>query len=1028
MSKPSEPAVLESRLAELCRGLAEAVWLAALMGVPLLFEPRAVNCGYQPYKLGLFRALALIGLAAWLVHAMETSGGPRILAGLRRHRLVQALVALALAVVVSTACSVEWQSSLWGAYETAQGAVTWAAGLALLGMIAWFLRTREQAERVVTTLLVTSFAIALMSLLQRAGYDPQVLFFGGSRAFGSMGNPIYLGGYLLMVVPLTLARLVAVRSRWQRVFYGLVLLSQLAALYFTLSRGPLLGLLSGVFAFAALYVTRRGMVRCQLLLGGLAVSVCVLALAGLAFASTQRMQGAGDPSVAIPLVGGDSGRSTFWSYAPKILAGSQPLQLPDGGQDRLAGLRLWLGHGLDTLDRVIPQHRVSGDSAAVENRFHNLVLDHGYTMGLMGLGAFLTVLVLAFHGGFQALGLIPTRSVAKGFWICTLGASAVVCALAVLTLGPGFVGLGCVLGLGAGLLLFAVWAPRFATLALPAAAPADDAWLVVALLSALIGHLVDMAFAFETAATFVLLFLYLGLLLALRRGLISSSQSVALPSLPLPKKARKQGRTAKPATALVDWRQALANPLLVAFGLVTMLFALTHQYSFETFTAADLLSFSLLNLKGVQGHYSLMILPVLALWAAGCLLPGAEEKSPASTLNRRLLALLVSAIAALVYALFESAQLAGIGPLPRRAAEVSDVLAQAQGYADVYLRSMLWLLALVLLAGGCLGKAPVTAVATSLRGWIAAGLALVAVVAGLGPLALQPLRTDVIAQWGMALETFGRTRLATEMYAAASQGNPRVFAYRAMLVDNLLRDADAAANPQEARALLQRAELIMLDAQRWSGLNRSSYYLGQIYRQMALQETTPTASPEAVKAADVFAQARRVEPLWESVWRESALVDLLVQGSTMAATAKLAKAKTLGQSAALFWAEHYAGKASQTRQPKVASHYTNAALEYFDVALQQSVDQADLMARIHSGKGSLLLASGRFLEAVPSLLEALKYEGLDQRWQVELRLVQAYLQLSDPDQAKLHLEQALKHVPPDQREALRPFQAALGMP
>jgi len=455
MSEPAPTIASESRLAALCRGVAEAVWLAALIGVPLLFEPRAVNCGYQPYKLGLFRALALIGLAAWLVHAMETSGGPRILAGLRRHRLVQALAALALAVVVSTACSVEWQSSLWGAYETAQGAVTWAAGLALLGMIAWFLRTREQADRAVTTLLVTSFAIALMSLLQRVGYDPQVLFFGGSRAFGSMGNPIYLGGYLLMVVPLTLARLVAVRSRWQQ-FYGLVLLSQLAALYFTLSRGPLLGLLSGVFAFAALYVTRRGMARCQLLLGGLAVSVCVLALAGLAFASTQRMQGAGDPSVAIPLVGGDSGRSTFWSYAPKILAGSEPLQLPDGGQDRLAGLRLWFGHGLDTLDRVIPQHRVSGDSAMVENRFHNLVLDHGYTMGLMGLGAFLTVLMLAFHGGFQALGLIPTRSVAKGFWICTLGASAVVCALAVLALGPGFVGLGCALGLAAGLLLHVV--------------------------------------------------------------------------------------------------------------------------------------------------------------------------------------------------------------------------------------------------------------------------------------------------------------------------------------------------------------------------------------------------------------------------------------------------------------------------------------------------------------------------------------------------------------------------------------------
>jgi len=118
-----------------------------------------------------------------------------------------------------------------------------------------------------------------------------------------------------------------------------------------------------------------------------------------------------------------------------------------------------------------------------------------------------------------------------------------------------------------------------------------------------------------------------------------------------------------------------------------------------------------------------------------------------------------------------------------------------------------------------------------------------------------------------------------------------------MLVDNLLREADSAANPLEAQALLQRAELTMLDAQRWSDLNRSAYYLGQIYRQMALLESTPHSSRYAVKAVDAFAQARRVEPLWESVWRESALVDLLVQDSPVAATAKLAQAKTLGQSA-----------------------------------------------------------------------------------------------------------------------------------
>lgn len=1016
----------EPRLACLCRGVAEAAWLAVAIGVPLLFDPRAVTCGYQPVKLGLFRALALIALAAWLVHTVETSGWRRCLAAVMRHRLFQALAVLAVVVVASTALSVEWRSSLLGAYETAQGAWTWAAGLVMLGIVARFLRTQEQAERLVTALLVTSFAVSMISLLQRAGYDPQVLFFGGGRAFSSLGNPIYLGGYLLMVVPLTVWRMTRQRTHWQRLFYALLLLSQSVALYFSASRGPSLGLAAGLFLFAALYVAKRRMRGLQMLLGGIAVAVCVAALAALMLASPQRLHGTSTASVSVPLIGSDSGRSHFWAHAPKIIMGQQPLQYPNGEQDRLAWLRPWLGHGLDTLDRVIVQHRAGGDGAATENRFHNLALDHAFTLGLAGLVSFLAVLLLTFRGGFERLGLIRNRHIAIGFWTCVLGSGAVVGLVAVLALGAGFTGLGLVLGLAAGVLLFAVWGSLFVPSPPDDTGPGSDAWLLVAVLSALAGHLVDMAFAFETAATFALLFVFLGLVHALQRGLTTISQPTPAVVRAVSKKARRQAQVVQASP--VGWRQAFAVPLIVAFGLVTLLFTLTHEYSFEAFSAGDLLSFSLLNLKGQQGHYSLMLLPVLAFWAAGSVLLGGDLAKLSNLSHRVLIACFGAAILALVYALFESAQIAGLGPIPRRAAEVSHVLAQAQGYADVYGRAMLWLLVLVLAAGACLAQKSTSAAASSWRGWVGLGCATAAVVLALGPAAFGPLRNDAMAQWGMTLENFGRTRLASEMYVKAIEGHPRIFAYRALLVDNWLREAEDSSDAQAASALLRRAEQVMLDARRWTALDRSSYYLGLIYRQLALLDAAPAASPYATKADAALVQARIFEPLWEPAWRESALVEQRVLGNPLAATAKFAKARQLGKTSALFWAETYAVKAPATRHPEIASHYATAALEYFDTALTQAAEQPELLPRLHSGRGKLLLALGRFLQAIPSLQEALKHDTLTDRWQVELMLVQAHLQIPDPDQARQHLEQALKLAPPEQREELRPYQEALGIP
>ena len=56
---PPVPARPFSRLHEICGGLMEACWLAAVVLVPLAYNPHGI-AAFQPFKMACFRLLAAI--------------------------------------------------------------------------------------------------------------------------------------------------------------------------------------------------------------------------------------------------------------------------------------------------------------------------------------------------------------------------------------------------------------------------------------------------------------------------------------------------------------------------------------------------------------------------------------------------------------------------------------------------------------------------------------------------------------------------------------------------------------------------------------------------------------------------------------------------------------------------------------------------------------------------------------------------------------------------------------------------------
>ena len=53
-----------------CRGLMEACWLAAVMVVPVAYNPQMLS-GFQPFKTALLRLFAMILMGAMLVDVVE---------------------------------------------------------------------------------------------------------------------------------------------------------------------------------------------------------------------------------------------------------------------------------------------------------------------------------------------------------------------------------------------------------------------------------------------------------------------------------------------------------------------------------------------------------------------------------------------------------------------------------------------------------------------------------------------------------------------------------------------------------------------------------------------------------------------------------------------------------------------------------------------------------------------------------------------------------------------------------------------
>jgi tetratricopeptide (TPR) repeat protein/O-antigen ligase len=338
--------------------LPEAIALTLLAALPAFINLASERI-FEEEKALLIRAGALLALPG-VILACRRRGAP-----LLHHTVVLAFGALTATLLVAAIAAAAPHDAWVGAYLRRHGIFTWLALAVVFAAMCTTAGTPTGRARLLGATVLGSIWPSCYALLQRVGVDPVSWIASTERAGSTFGNPIFLGGYLAVLLPLT-----AVLARRKRIAVPLLVL-QLAALAATASRGPFVAVVAGLFVF--------GVVSAWSAPRGRAIAIAALVLAAVtasALAAFPSARPAPVTRMLDPSAGTGRIRVVIWKGVLSLMAHSGP--------------RLWIGYGPESLHHVFPPYYAPEIGAlegtdAIPDRAHNEWLDTFVTAGLAGL-------------------------------------------------------------------------------------------------------------------------------------------------------------------------------------------------------------------------------------------------------------------------------------------------------------------------------------------------------------------------------------------------------------------------------------------------------------------------------------------------------------------------------------------------------------------------------------------------------------------------------------------------------------------
>lgn len=352
------------------QSLLEVGWLLAAILPPLVVNPWASQ-PFEPVKAALLRSVVWLMAGLWLAWRVDVrrDRGPEI----SDHPLFRPVLAVMAVQALATGFAVDRGLSLWGSYERAQGWLTLISYSLLLLLVAGQLRSAAQGRRLLVAMAATAVPLVAIGMAQAGGWTPLDLFTDArAPVYATLGRSNFLGAYLSMLLPLTLALGITGASLRERWAWGMLLVGEAGTIVLTQARGAWLATATAVALFAL--VSARPWLRARGRLWQLLAAAAGLGLAGgLGLAL---WTGAGSGSTAA--------RLTIWRAVARLI-GDRPL----------------LGYGPEALELIFPSVYppelvyYQGRGVLVD-RAHNLLLDWAVTTGVAGVLAQAALLAVFF--------------------------------------------------------------------------------------------------------------------------------------------------------------------------------------------------------------------------------------------------------------------------------------------------------------------------------------------------------------------------------------------------------------------------------------------------------------------------------------------------------------------------------------------------------------------------------------------------------------------------------------------------------
>ncbi len=829
--------------------------------------------------------------------------------------------------------------------------------------------------------------------------------------------------------------------------YFVIVITQLVCIFFTQSRGPLLGLLAGLFFFFALL----GLLKRR---GGLTWAIYGLAAAILAF--LVMFNTVDSPFIErlrkTPYVGrlgrvleteAGSGRVRIliWEGAVNMIGWHPPLETPgeDGGPDPYTSLRPIIGHGPESMyvayNRFYPPELAHFEKRnASPDRSHNETFDALVTTGWTGLVVYLLLFGSAIYYGLKWLGFVQERW--HRWTFAGLWAGGAVLGLVGIWAwrGPAYIGVGIPLGAVAGVALYLFIVLVLATVKpqrwTQASAPLQ--WVVLALLSAIVAHFVEIQFGIAIAATRTYFWIYAAAMVVAGSRLMTAPEPETVSAeegakeeveRTVPRRRRRRG-TATPAAASgarADTQGWLGSLLILS--LIGLLIFTTIMFNAVTPQEADvgLIGTVWRSLtQGDEGFSPIMLALFLTSWIMVAVVGLSElalrregrDKTPGEWLAALGIFALITLGGALLFALMHAVRLK---PVTITADSYSNPLANTITF--YYITVLLHILGLGLVLtflsgetrptirwrwGGKLADAVV----------ILLGLTLpIAIVFAINASNISIVRADIVYKEGLSSERVEQWDGAIYLYEHALDLAPNEDFYHLFLGRAYMEAAKRV--PSEQRDLwLEESARVLLQAREIAPLNTDhSRNLAKLYLAWGSMKEGEDSRELLEKALAYSSDAVSLSPNTADVRNERAQIYLAMGDYGKAV-------ETYQESLALD--DEYVQTHLSLGQLYVEQKKWQQAVQELQRALEiktKSAEAHSLLAYAYSQIGELEMA----LDAYQKAAEFRPGNYVDHK-----NLAILYNQLGRTDDAIREATEALALAPNSQKESLQAFLTQLG--